>query len=57
MGQGLRDGLVIGTGSAGDKNKYNGCLRENLKAFGNVDTRIRKMEEGQYDSSYWQWLD
>ena len=51
MGQGLRDGLVIGTGSARRQVQIQRLFKGEFKGIrGNVDTRIRKMEEGQYDS-------
>ena len=51
VGQELRDGLVIGTGSARRQAQIQRLFEGEFKGIrGNVDTRIRKMEEGQYDS-------
>ena len=51
VGSALRDGLVIGTGSARRQAQIGRLFAGELKGIrGNVDTRIRKMEEGQYDS-------
>ena len=51
VGQEIRDGLVIGTGSARRQAQLRRLSKSEFKGIrGNVDTRIRKMEEGQYDS-------
>lgn len=51
VGQDIRDGLVIGTGSARRQAQIQRLFKGEFKGIrGNVDTRIRKMEEGQYDS-------
>lgn len=51
VGEEIRDGLVIGTGSARRRAQLQRLSKSEFKGIrGNVDTRIRKMEEGQYDS-------
>lgn len=51
VGAELRDGLVIGTGSARRQSQIQLMQPVEFKGIrGNVDTRIRKMEEGEYDS-------
>ena len=51
VGQELSDNLVIGTGSARRQAQIQRLCKSGFKGIrGNVDTRIRKMEEGQYDS-------
>ena len=51
VGKDLRDGLVVGTGSARRQAQIQRLCKGEFKGIrGNVDTRIRKMEEGQYDT-------
>lgn len=52
VGAELQDGLVVGTGSARRQAQIKALLQDGtFKGIrGNIDTRIRKMEEGQYDS-------
>jgi len=51
VGQEIRDDLVVGTGSARRQAQLQRLSKIEFKGIrGNVDTRIRKMEEGQYDS-------